>query len=355
MSSTQPAAAPPQPIVTRAGKPRRRFISQIPVSITEDPALRKALEALPTNYNFEVPKTIWRLQQLKADSVALQFPEGLLMFATTIADILERFARVETVIMGDVTYGACCVDDLAATALNCGLLVHYGHSCLVPIDRMGIDVLYVFVEISIDVPHLTDSLRANFEPTTRLAMCGTIQFAGALHTARAALAEHFAAVSVPQCKPLSAGETLGCTAPRIDGSDAVVYLADGRFHPEAVMIANPDLPLYRYDPYAKALTRETYDHARMRQLRRDAVQRATGARRWGLVLGTLGRQGNPLILRHLQQLLSSLGLPWVTILLSEVFPAKLAAFPDVEAWVQARAHRMQRGAASHAAQRAAQQ
>jgi len=34
-------------------------------------------------------------------------------------------------IMGDVTYGACCVDDFSAAALRCDFLLHYGHSCLV--------------------------------------------------------------------------------------------------------------------------------------------------------------------------------------------------------------------------------
>ena len=38
------------------------------------------------------------------------------------------------VVMGDVTYGACCVDDFSAAALAADLLVHYGHSCLVPVD-----------------------------------------------------------------------------------------------------------------------------------------------------------------------------------------------------------------------------
>ena len=96
------AAAPPAGgsgdataiVPQKAPRPRRRFISQIPPSIADDPELQSALGALPSNYNFEVPKTIWRLQQLKASAVALQFPEGLLMFATTIADILERFAGV---------------------------------------------------------------------------------------------------------------------------------------------------------------------------------------------------------------------------------------------------------------------
>lgn len=62
--------------------------------------------------------------------VALQFPEGLLIFACTISDILEKFCGVETLVMGDVTYGACCIDDFTAVALGCDFMVHYGHSCL---------------------------------------------------------------------------------------------------------------------------------------------------------------------------------------------------------------------------------
>ena len=225
------------PKVTVAKPPRRRFVSQIPASISDDPELRAALGVLPSNYNFEVPKTIWRIRQMEARTVALQFPEGLLLFACAIADILERFAAVECVIMGDVTYGACCVDDLCAAALDCELLVHYGHSCLVPIDRMATDVLYVFVEIGIDTPHLVDTILHNFEASSRIALCGTVQFGAGMHAARTALRSKFAAVELPQCRPLSAGEVLGCTSPDLRGFDACVFVADGRFHPESVMIA----------------------------------------------------------------------------------------------------------------------
>ena len=51
--------------------------------------------------------------------VGLQFPEGLLMYSCAIADILETFAGVEhTVILGDTTFGACCVDDFSAKAME---------------------------------------------------------------------------------------------------------------------------------------------------------------------------------------------------------------------------------------------
>lgn len=53
-----------------------------------------------------------------------------------------------------VTYGACCIDDYSARALGADFLVHYGHSCLVPIDVTTIRTLYVFVDIAIDVEHV---------------------------------------------------------------------------------------------------------------------------------------------------------------------------------------------------------
>ena len=92
------------------------------------------------------------------------------------------------------------------------------------------------------------------------------------------------------------------------------YLGDGRFHLESIMIANPTVPAFRYDPYSKKLTRERYDHGEMRTVRDQAVQDAqksieafspdsivvrdedvsekTEPPLWGVILGTLGRQGS---------------------------------------------------------------
>lgn len=62
---------------------------------------------LPKNYNFEIHKTVWRLRRANAKTVALQFPEGLQMYAMMIADIIETFTPAEhCIILGDVTYGA---------------------------------------------------------------------------------------------------------------------------------------------------------------------------------------------------------------------------------------------------------
>ncbi len=54
--------------------------------------------------------------------------------------------------------------------------------------------------------------------------------------------------------------------------------------------------VHRYDPYSKVFTREYYDHEAMRALRLQAIDKARSAQRWGLILGTLGRQGSPKVL-----------------------------------------------------------
>ncbi|XP_061734105.1 2-(3-amino-3-carboxypropyl)histidine synthase subunit 1 isoform X1 [Nerophis ophidion] len=313
----------------------RRVANQIPDEISNDAELKEAMKVLPANYNFEIPKTVWRVRQSQATRVALQLPEGLQMFACAIADIIERFTKADTIVMGDVTYGACCVDDFTARALGADFMVHYGHSCLVPVDSTGgIKMLYVFVDIQMDNAHFLDTVKFNFAPGQSLALVSTIQFVAALQAVSAALKTDYE-VLVPQCRPLSPGEILGCTSPRLDRNvNAIIYLGDGRFHLESIMIANPDIPAYRYDPYSKVFSREYYDHEAMRALRLEAIDKARSAQRWGLILGTLGRQGSPKVMDHLESKLQALGKRFTRVLLSEIFPSKLDLLPDVDAWVQ---------------------
>ncbi|XP_055628762.1 2-(3-amino-3-carboxypropyl)histidine synthase subunit 1 [Toxorhynchites rutilus septentrionalis] len=321
--------------VRKVFKGATRVVNKIPQALLDDVELNAAIGVLPTNYNFEIHKSIWRIREMKAKRVALQMPEGLLMFSLVISDIIERFTEADTIIMGDVTYGACCVDDYTAKALGADLLIHYGHSCLVPVDQTaGIKVLYVFVDIKIDVLHFIESVKLNFPKNRKLALVSTIQFVATLHLAAKELREAEYDVVIPQSKPLSPGEILGCTAPRIENDRVVIYLGDGRFHLEAAMISNPSLEAYKYDPYEKKFTREHYDHAAMRRNRKKAIDDSRDAKKFGLILGTLGRQGSTKVMEHLQRRLKHHKRQAVIILLSEIFPNKLELFKDVDAFVQ---------------------
>lgn len=316
--------------------PVRRF-TPVPVELLADPELEADMSALPDNYSFELPKTIHRLREAEAKCAALQMPEGLLLYATTISDIITKHTSVtSTVILGDVTYGACCVDDLSARSLGCDFLVHYGHSCLVPISTTCIPTMYVFVHISFDTSHLCAALKHNFDSNDRIALVATIQFVDTAHEVREALKDDLPSMFVPQKRPLSPGELLGCTAPQIHDADVMVYIGDGRFHLESAMIANPGLRALRYDPYGKRMTEERYAIADMHDVRKKAIAKARAATAFGVVLGTLGRQGSTAIMDRVTKALSDAGKPYFVVLLSEITVEKLNRMEagGVSAWVQ---------------------
>ncbi|OAV91316.1 hypothetical protein PTTG_08227 [Puccinia triticina 1-1 BBBD Race 1] len=382
-----------------------RRTNEIPAEIRENKLLNELIkQCLPPTYNFELHKTIHQVIQNQVSILGLQMPEGLLQFSLTISDIIRKFCPdcQDVVVLGDVTYGACCVDDLTAKALGCQMLIHYGHSCLIPVDQTSIKTLYVFVEIGIDSAHLAETIRANFpgcmhedtrataagggmkhvsiehEETPEqlhLAVVGTVQFVSAVQALKSELEQPPRSsssdqpsatvakqitdraagdddlqpvtppepprfrVTVPQIKPLSPGEILGCTAPRLSAdTDAILYLGDGRFHLESIMIANPSIPAFRYDPYEKKITREGYDHVQMRRVRASAIALAGNTlasppqpqepedRAWAVVLGTLGRQGSLSVLKSITSGLRAKAGPGklaVPLLISEISAAKL--------------------------------
>ncbi|XP_054159816.1 2-(3-amino-3-carboxypropyl)histidine synthase subunit 1-like [Oppia nitens] len=340
----------PQVIHAKPVTERKRIIgsvnkNQIPSDILDNKELNHSIATrLPNNYNFEFHKIIWRLKTCNARRVGLQFPEGLFVFAITIADIIEHFAEVDVIIMGDVTYGACCVEDLMADAMDCDFIVHFGHSCLIPVNQMvnNIKVLYVFVDIKIDLWHLIETIKTNFNPQTHyLSISGTVQFVSSIHSASKELRQrHGFQVLAPQAKPLSPGEVLGCTAPQLPQEvNTIIFVADGRFHLEALMIANPSVNAFKYNPYNKEITQEFYDFNKMMSYRKNAINSATkvctDSGVFGIILGTLGRQGNPKVLENLKSNICKFSkCQTISVLLPEIRPEVLGMFTKVDAWVQ---------------------
>lgn len=97
---TQPTAGSSRPrkrfVGTTATKPAgsrapRRVANQIPDDILHDPELNEAIKGLPSNYNFEIHKTIHHIKRDAIKTVALQMPEGLMVYGCAIADIVEQY------------------------------------------------------------------------------------------------------------------------------------------------------------------------------------------------------------------------------------------------------------------------
>ena len=311
----------------------------------------KIKRLLPNNYNFELPKIIARINQLNAKRICLQFPEGLFLFSTIIADLIAEFANdCEVIIIGDVTYGACCIDDYIAALNECQLIVHFAHSCLVPVNEMidSIKVLYIFVDIKFDIWHCIETFKKNFEfdkhKNTRFVIASSIQFVSSVHSIAKELKQLNYNIEIARSRPLSQGEILGCTSPKLSAnSDAVFFVCDGRFHLEAMMIANPFIKkFYKYNPYDKQLTEEEYDFNLMIKNREKAIRTSIGLLNQGngdsqkrtitigLILGTLGHQGSTKVLNNLRKKLleKKLNCNFINILIPEINAQLLNSFED---------------------------
>lgn len=102
---------------------------------------------------YSVVRTAAALRARGAARAALQFPDALLRDSFAVAAALEAAlaalaaadggaAAGMAFVLGDTSYGECCVDEVAAQHLLADVVVHYGPACLSPTRELP--VLYVF-------------------------------------------------------------------------------------------------------------------------------------------------------------------------------------------------------------------
>lgn len=63
-------------------------------------------------------------------------------------------------ILGDTSYGSCCVDEIAAEHVDADAVVHYGRACLSPTARLP--VLHIFTRMELDHEVVMDFIRRHF-------------------------------------------------------------------------------------------------------------------------------------------------------------------------------------------------
>ena len=72
----------------------------------------------------------------------------------------------------------------------------------------------------------------------------------------------------------------------------------------------------------------------MKKIRHEQIEIAKEGNLFGIVLGTLGRQGNTAVLEQIEKLFKRHQKKYFVMFLSEILPDKIARFKNVDAWVQ---------------------
>ncbi|OCK84619.1 diphthamide biosynthesis protein 2 [Lepidopterella palustris CBS 459.81] len=176
--------------------------------IFEDPTPLVNIASLPRlsdeqiALTYEIERTVNDIRAGKWRRIALQFPDQMLADAPRVYEALnlglresrskqiaslkssgdrpirtdnvdEAVLRLESInvfegqdveeklfILADTSYGACCVDEVAAEHVEADVVVHYGRSCLSPTARLP--VIYVFTTRPIPLDLVLETFKCTY-------------------------------------------------------------------------------------------------------------------------------------------------------------------------------------------------
>ncbi|XP_062335708.1 2-(3-amino-3-carboxypropyl)histidine synthase subunit 2 [Osmerus eperlanus] len=106
---------------------------------------------------YQIDETCQFINSNLFTKVALQFPDELLVDSVAVAAEIERRTKSKLFILGDTSYGSCCVDEVAAEHVGADCIVHYGSACLSPSKRLPL--MYVFDRRPLDLKKCASSFR----------------------------------------------------------------------------------------------------------------------------------------------------------------------------------------------------
>jgi len=213
-------------------------------------------QILPHNYIFEVEKTKKRIRNLFLNKIFIQLPEGMTVYFDKLNKIFKKVSQSVSVLYlsCQITYGACCIQDCLAKSFGSSIVFHYGHSCLVSILNCIVSIIYIFIEIKYDFSFLIERVKGLFcTDRDKLMITSTVQFSSELQLIKVYLSIIFKSLEIPQTKPLSPGEVLGCTSFSTGNQSGVIYIGDGKFHIESVLFFNPNVKIIQFNPFTRCL------------------------------------------------------------------------------------------------------
>ncbi|NWR37028.1 DPH2 synthase, partial [Tachuris rubrigastra] len=276
--------------------------------------------------------------------VALQFPDELLADAAAVAARMEAATGAAMFVLGDTTYGSCCVDEVAAEHAGAEAVLHYGPACLSPCEKLP--VLHVFGQQPLDVGRCAEAFRELYpERQSRVVVLCDVVYAHAMGELEEQLCPEYPNVTFSR---LECGDP---PAPVLPGQEsrfgrrflvetpgglqdyAMFYVGTEGLALTSFMLTWNRCPFSSFDPTTGCGRRETLNVNRALMRRLYLVERARDARVVGVLVGTLGVAGYLALLQRLRELLRRAGKRSYTLAVGKPNPAKLANFPEVDVFV----------------------
>lgn len=287
-----------------------------------------------SGFDFEEERLKDEIIKRGAKRVFIHMPEGLKIEGPRLASIIEKLGAVAFV-SADTCYGGCDLAVQEAESIGADLIVHYGHSELLP--KQHIPILYIEAKTSIDVKPAVKKALLLLRRWKNIGLVTTIQHIERLNEARATLLEAGKNVAVGDAGRLKhAGQVIGCNYSNAravqKNVEAYLFVGGGRFHAIGVELATSK-PTIIADPYEKRAFTVKEDVKRILKQRWASIHEAEEAKEFGVLIGLKSGQMQVNQAVKAKDVLEKHGRRATLLTIREVTPQALMQFSTIEAFV----------------------
>jgi 2-(3-amino-3-carboxypropyl)histidine synthase len=239
-------------------------------------------------WDYELDRIVEAVDERDAETVGLQFPEGLKRRGPRVADDLRELLDddVTVLISGQPCYGACDLDTYLMKRTD--VFVHFGHSPMKESEK----IIYVPLFSNVEVMPMVDRAIEEELPEEDVGLVTTAQHMNRFEEMREHLEEAGYTVHTRRGdeRLTHEGQVLGCNYASADiDAEQVLYVGGGKFHPLGLAMEHPDKKVVIADPVNNVLT--VADTEKFMKQRYGAVHRAMDAEEWGVIFCTKIGQG----------------------------------------------------------------
>ncbi|KAL8674346.1 MAG: hypothetical protein Q9168_001275 [Polycauliona sp. 1 TL-2023] len=319
---------------------------------------------------YEIDRTVAEIKQRGWRRVALQFPDHMLPDAPTVFEALSHHLAVEKTpvgdsdrsreqyqqeslasqplpvklfILADTSYGACCVDEIAAEHVDADVVVHYGRACLSPTARLP--VVHVFTRQSLAVDRVVGSFKSTYPDRDQaiILMADVTLTSHLPHISTALKTEGYTSLFVPDVVHSPSSPLPNRTVPtdvQLDPSK----LRDWRlFHisdpPDSLLLTLSsrvaNIHVFPTATSTAAVGSSAVEGTATVALRRRyaLLTSITTVPIFGILINTLSVKNYLHAVEHVKSCISASGKKSYTFVVGKVNAAKVANFSEIGAWV----------------------
>lgn len=337
---------------------------------------------------YEIERTLAEIRQSRWKRIALQFPDDMLPDAPRVFQLLTRglqepansgddsernvtrapnnvsetttltektahftlndnqsqddFQR-KFYILGDTSYGSCCVDEVAAEHVDADAVVHYGRACLSPTSRLP--VIYVFTHRNLPIDPLVQAFKNTYSDlTAKIIIAADVTYSDHVQEVHDRLVQegytnlfaaqivHNPASGIPnRTVPDSVTEN-----PDSLSEWALFHISDP---PTALLLTLSSkvatihiYPTNEADPQRELNALQASTTATLRRRYGMLVSLST-APIFGVLVNTLSVKNYLHIVDHVRKLIAAAGKKSYLFVVGKLNAAKVANFSEIDGWV----------------------